>query len=256
MKKRKKFDPNNYEFNSDSKIGIYMIHGFSSTTYELKEMSEFLANKKYHVVLNNLPGHGTNIEDCNKTKYKDWLDYSTIELAKLCAKSNEVFIIGCSMGGVIALYLASKFPITGLIVGGVVLKFKLHFNTNYLNRFLCRILKTREKKLTFPKDIRDTINFYGYQSYPLIALEEFRKMNVFVKKKLYKITCPILIIHSHNDQVSIKDNINIINESINSTDKKLLEVNKAHHNLFDNNPDSELILKTCQEFIKQICDST
>tara|TARA_Y100000996_G_scaffold412224_1_gene397835 strand:- start:2804 stop:3571 length:768 start_codon:yes stop_codon:yes gene_type:complete len=251
MKILKKFDQNNYEFNSNSKIGIYMIHGFSSTTYELKEMSKFLADKNYHVILNNLPGHGTNLEDCNKTKYQDWLDYSKIELAKLCSTSDHVFIVGCSMGGVIALYLASIFPLTGLIVGGVVLKFKLNFNTNYLNRLVCRILKTREKKLTFPKEIRDTINFYGYQAYPLIALDEFRKMNIYVKKQLHKITCPILMIHSNNDQVSIKDNIYIINESIQSLDKEILEVENAHHNLFDNNKDSALILNTCENFIKE-----
>ena len=250
MSKTKKFDPNNYEFNPKSKIGIYMIHGFSSTTYELKQMANFLADKNYHIVLNNLPGHGTNLNDCNKTKYQDWLNYSKIELAKLCSVSDQVFIVGCSMGGVIALYLSSIFPITGLIVGGVVLKFKLNFNTNYLNRLVCRIIKTREKKLTFPKKIRDSISFYGYQSYPLIALEEFRQMNAYVKKQLHKINCPVLMIHSYNDQVSIRDNIDIINESIKSTDKEILEVNNAHHNLFDSNPDSDLILNTCEKFIK------
>ena len=55
------------------------------------------------------------------------------------------------------------------------------------------ILKKRAKKLTFPKEIRDTIKFYGYNQYPLIALNEFRKMNNMVLKKLKHIKSPILI---------------------------------------------------------------
>ena len=105
----KNFDSNNYEYNPNSKIGIYLIHGFSSTTYELKVLANFLKEKKYHVVLNNLPGHGTTVEDCNQSIYTDWLDYSKIEFAKLAAKSDQTFIIGISMGAVIGLYLSTLY---------------------------------------------------------------------------------------------------------------------------------------------------
>ena len=37
------FDTNNYEFNTNSNTGIYLIHGFSSTTYELKLLAEVLS---------------------------------------------------------------------------------------------------------------------------------------------------------------------------------------------------------------------
>ena len=247
----KRFDINNYKFNTNSKIGIYLIHGFTSTTYELKVLASFLKNKNYHVILNNLPGHGTTIEDCNNSKYQDWLDYSKIELAKLCSQTDSVFIVGCSMGGVIGLYLASLFPISGLIVGGVVLRFKLYFSTYYLNTVLCHFIKTREKKLTFPKELRDSIDFYGYQEYPLKALNEFRKMNKFVKKNLHKITAPSLIIHSNNDQVSIRKNVDIIYTRIKSQVKQILEVKHASHNLFDTNQDTELIFHQILKFIEK-----
>ena len=245
-----RFDPNNYEFNPESNIGIYLIHGFSSTTYELKLLAEILAHKGHHVVLNNLPGHGTNIDDCNQYQYNDWLDYSKIEFAKLCSSCDEVFIIGCSMGAVISLYLASIFPVSGIIVGGTVLKFKLFFNTYYLNTMLCHILKKREKKLTFPKEIRDTIEFYGYNQYPLIALNEFRKMNNMVLKKLKDIKCPILIIHSNNDKVSIKENVDVIVSNIASDKQEILELEYAHHNMFDTNQDTPIINKKIINFIK------
>ena len=247
----KRFDNNNYEFNTKNKIGIYLIHGFTSTTYELKVLATFLKNKNYHVVLNNLPGHGTTVEDCNNSKYQDWFDYSKIEFAKLCSQSDSVFIVGCSMGGVIGLYLASLFPICGLIIGGTVLQFKLHFNTYYLNTVLCHFIKTRKKKLTFPKEIRDSIDFYGYQEYPLKALNEFRKMNKIVRKNLYKITAPTFIIHSNSDQVSIRKNVDIVYAGIKSKVKQILEVENASHNVFDTNQDMELIFHQILKFLEK-----
>jgi len=246
----KNFDPNNYEYNPESKTGIYLIHGFSSSTYELKILAKFLNKKNYHVVLNNLPGHGTNIEDCNQSEYTDWLNYSKIELAKLCSKSDNVFIIGISMGAVIGLYLSTLFPINGLIIGGTVLKFKLWWNTNVLNTLFCRFIKTRKKEMILPKDKRKITSFYGYDSYPLIALNEFRKMNNMVIQKLYKVKCPLLIIHSTNDQVSIQENISLLEQNIRSQEKKILVVHKAHHSVFDTNPDLEEIFNEVNLFIK------
>ena len=60
-----KFDTNNYLFNPNAKNGIYLIHGFSSTTYEVKKLANYLAKKGYYVQADNLPGHATSIEDCN-----------------------------------------------------------------------------------------------------------------------------------------------------------------------------------------------
>ena len=155
-----RFDNKNYEFNKQSQIGIYLIHGFSSSTYEMKQLAEFFSQHNFHVIAKNLPGHGTTVNHCNKIKFQDWLEFSKQELAILASQSKKVYIVGCSMGGLIALYLASLFPINGVMVGGLVMKFKKPFMTNVVNTILCKILKTREKKMIFDKNIREKIDFY------------------------------------------------------------------------------------------------
>ena len=42
----------------------------------------------------------------------------------------------------------------------------------------------------------------------------------------------------------------LITDSIHSEDKNILEVENAHHNVFDNNSDLELIFSRTKEFIK------
>ena len=246
-----RFDSNNYEFNHNSKIGVYLIHGFSSSTYEMKLLAEFLASKQIHVVANNLPGHGTTVNDCNRVKYQDWLDFSKKELSILASQSDKIYIIGCSMGGAIALYLASIFPVNGVIVGGLVIKFKKPFMTNYINTILCRLLKTRDKKLIFSKNIRDDISYYGYSHYPLIALNEFRKMLKFIKPFFQNITVPVLLIHSERDKSSIKDNVIIVKTLIKSMESEIFIIKNAHHNLFDSNPDQKIVFDKVESFISK-----
>ena len=244
----KKFDENNYEFNKDNKIGIYLIHGFSSTTYEMKKIGEFLATEGYHVVINNLPGHGTTVEDCNKTTFKQWLNFSKQEFAKLCSQSDRTYILGCSMGAAIALYIASIFPVNGVIVGGTYLK--LSFYNKYINPILCHVIKIREKKLTYPKAIRNTVSYYGYDVYPLIAYNELKKLCIFVRKHLCQLTAPSLIIHSKSDNMSSRDNVDIIINNIKSESQEVFEINNAHHNLFDTNQDTNIIFQKISLFIK------
>ena len=71
----KNFDTKNYLFNPNSKLGIYLIHGFSSTTYEVKKLAEHLAQQGYYVQADNLPGHSTTIEDCNLTTHDEWISF-------------------------------------------------------------------------------------------------------------------------------------------------------------------------------------
>ena len=57
-----------FEYSKDSNIGCYIIHGFSSSTYETKELAAYLGGKNIHTITRNLPGHGTSPEECNRVK--------------------------------------------------------------------------------------------------------------------------------------------------------------------------------------------
>ena len=241
-----RFDKNNYEFNKSSPLGVYLIHGFSNTTYEVKQLAEFLANNGFHVIANNLPGHGTNIDECNKVKYKDWIDKVTQDVAQLASVSEKIYVVGCSMGAVLALYLASIFPLNGCVVGGTVLKFRNQLTVNYLVPIIHRIVKTSNKPIKYSPNTK----FYGYPAYPLSALNEFRKLIKVVMEKISEITIPTLIIHSNSDYMSSKENMNIVKNSIKSINKKILVVEKSHHNLFDANPNQSLIFKEVLNFFK------
>ena len=150
------------------------------------------------------------------------------------------------MGAVLSLYVASLFPLNGFVVGGAVLKFRKYFSTYYLVPIIHRLIgsQTKNKVLTNNK-----MRFYGYDQYPLTALNEYIKMNKIIIPLLKNISIPGLIIHSHADKTSTKENVDIMLENIKSKSINTMFVNKAHHNMFDENPDQNLIFQKVLNFL-------
>ena len=244
------FDANNYEFNPESPDAVYIIHGFTSTTYEVRELAEFLGNKGYHVKADNLPGHGTNINDCNRVKYPDWLQHVEQGVAEMAAESESVFVVGMSMGGVLGLHLASLFPINGLVIGATVIEFINEKNLKYFNSWLHPIFPKLKKKRFYDKKEAENMIFYGYDNYPMKALQQFYKMNKHVKSELKSVKCPLYIIHAEDDKTSKDANVDIINNGVSSNSKQVLRVRNANHHLFNKSPDQEQIFDNVHSFIE------
>jgi carboxylesterase len=66
------------------------------------------------VSIPRLPGHGTDGGDFLRTGWRDWLRACTDAMMELRAEHAPVSIVGFSMGGLLALVLASRFPVERL----------------------------------------------------------------------------------------------------------------------------------------------
>ena len=245
------FDSNSYSFNSGSKDGIYIIHGFTNTTYEVKELANYLGTQGYYTVANNLPGHGTTVEDCNRCKYTDWIDFVEKGVGEMYSQCNNVYVVGISMGSVLALHLSSIFPLNAAVFGATVLQFKDYFGTRVLTPILHKIIPTRKKSLSYPANIRNKIKYYGYPVWPMSAVNEMRKLVNQVIKELPQINVPALIIQSENDTLQLPSNTSLVFNSISSHIKEKLIVKNVGHNLFDTSPDQDMIFQKVEIFFNQ-----
>lgn len=96
-------------------VGCLLLHGFTSSPQELRELGDYLAEREITVLCPLLPGHGTNPLDMNKIRCEQWYRTSDDAYAKLSAECKEVFICGLSMGGLLTWRLGSQVEATGLI---------------------------------------------------------------------------------------------------------------------------------------------
>ena len=252
MARTNRFDENNYEFNLESKNGIYLIHGFTNTTYETKKLAQYLSKQGYRTVANNLPGHGTTIEECNRVKYQDWLESVEQGVARLSSQCDKIHVIGSSMGGVLGLHIASQFPLNSLIAVAPVFQFKSEFKTRILVPLFNNIVPVVSKSSQYQDG--QNMSFYGYTEYPNKALNQFRQLTNIVRKQLNNVQCPTLLIHSEGDQTCIMENYNIVNDNISSDIKEKLTLEKISHNMLveDKHIDEfNLIDKKITNFIGQ-----
>ena len=86
--------------------GALLCHGFTGSPQSLRPWAEYLAEAGLSVWLPRLPGHGTAWQDMARTRWEDW--YAEVDRAfdELRAHADEIFVMGLSMGGCLALRLA------------------------------------------------------------------------------------------------------------------------------------------------------
>ena len=86
-------------------IGVVLSHGLSGSPASMRPWGEYLAERGYTVDVPRLPGHGTTVAECNRTRWDDW--YATVERSYLQMRERceIVFVGGLSMGGALAVML-------------------------------------------------------------------------------------------------------------------------------------------------------
>ena len=98
--------------------GVLLCHGFTGSPQSLRPWAEYLAAAGLGVSLPRLPGHGTTWQEMARTRWEDWFAEADRAFDELQARSDEIFLMGLSMGGCLALRLAE---LRGQAVSGLVL---------------------------------------------------------------------------------------------------------------------------------------
>jgi carboxylesterase len=102
---------------------VLLLHGFTGSPWEVRPLGESLAARGYHVLGPRLPGHGTTPEAMLYVSHLDWEREAEAGLAALQGFA-QVYVAGLSMGALLGLVLAARFParVRGLALMAPALK--------------------------------------------------------------------------------------------------------------------------------------
>lgn len=87
-----------------------LVHGLADTAYSLRDIGNVLADACYKSRVILLPGHGTRGGDLLTTRMADWYDTLNYLVDQASAESDNVVLVGFSLGSVLTLDLALLRP--------------------------------------------------------------------------------------------------------------------------------------------------
>ncbi|GAB4220618.1 MAG: alpha/beta hydrolase [Spirochaetota bacterium] len=209
--KEKGARPHNEEkllkFADKTKIAMLYIHGYGASRGEGEYVIDTIAKKlKYNTYYLRLPGHGTNMDDHKNTEYYQLLD-TAIEAAQMTKLlGDKLVIIGTSMGGAIATYIAAEHPdIPDAVIlvspfyrfanpVGNALLFRPFFKTVLL------FAKYRERHDPYD-DPNDNWTMYWYAKNYWASLHSLLDMSdLIARDDVYrKVSCPVLLLYYYKD---------------------------------------------------------
>ena len=195
---------------------IVVIHGFTGNLYDNEYLVNYLQEDLlFDAYAETLPGHNKNrFSDASVDDWKNAVDNIIERLLKLGYKN--IYVVGHSMGGVLACYIASKYK----EIKKVVL---INAAFDYFN-FKQNKNDIKEKDFSKYSRIWQKV----MRTSPFMA-NEFRKLVKEGQKYLKDVTCETLILRSLNDGIIPYETGDLIYKTINSSKKYLTDIKDASH---------------------------
>ena len=91
------------------RVGVLFLHGFMGSPISSRPLAEYLTRHGLFVNCPLLPGHGQYPDKLKSAGRKEWLAEAEEAYRAAQSNSDELFLIGHSMGNILAAHVALKF---------------------------------------------------------------------------------------------------------------------------------------------------
>lgn len=186
---------------------MVLLHGFTGTPWEVGYLGVQLGAAGYTVRAPRLPGHGTSLEDLDRTTWLDWTAAAERALDHVAQGCKRVALVGQSLGGLLALHLASRRTdvmcvaslAAPLWLGG------LSGRAAHWTRPGGPLARLRTLPKLGGSDVRDPRSKAENPCYPAVptrALAQLVEFMTVADDALPAITQPVLVLHATQDHTA------------------------------------------------------
>ncbi|PKN99032.1 MAG: carboxylesterase [Chloroflexi bacterium HGW-Chloroflexi-4] len=232
------------------KIGCLLIHGFTGTPKEMRNLADSLTLEKYTILGIRLAGHATDLEDMRHSTWRDWLASveDGINLLKGC--TDQQVIMGLSMGGVLSLLAAARYDVKGVVTFSAPCALPPDPRAIFLPYMTWLVPQVGKGKPDW-RNLEAMKNHVDYPAYPTRSVLQLKKLIDVMVEELPHVKVPALLVQSRTDHGIPAESLEKILNRISSTDKSKLWVENSGHVII-REPEREMIFTEVKKFIKRI----
>jgi carboxylesterase len=233
-------------FSSSGPQGVLLLHGFTGTTSTMMDLARRCVDEGYSVAVPRLPGHGTSVEDMMGTRWEDWSSAALAAYDELRRSCESVAVVGLSMGGTLASYVAeNRSDVVALVLINPLVKHPGAELSEGVQALLDAEVFTFD---SIGSDIKkEGVVETSYAATPLACVKSLFDALEGVNDNLGRITAPSLLLTSTEDHVVTTDNGDeLVKRSSGSVERIWLE-NSYHVATMDN--DQELLEAATLKFL-------
>jgi len=236
---------------------VLLIHGITGTPSEMRHIGKCLNKAGYTVFCNTLPRHCSTLGELKKVTWQEIADACAADFRFLKEQHKQVFVAGLSMGALMSIHLAHKFSpdVRGIAVlaptiyydGWAIHKGKIFMNVVWHIPYLRNRIDIREG---WPYGLKDEelrwsierfykgadaakfsnkVLLFGSPFFPLACLYQHHLFAKIVMKEMQHVSCPALILHAKEDDMTSLRNANYILNHLASKDKSLVVLENSYH---------------------------
>jgi carboxylesterase len=238
-----------------TKPASLLIHGFTGTPKEMRWMGEYLNKQGYTCLGVRLAGHATNPEDMIRSRYTDWIASVEDGYHLLREVTDQVFLIGLSMGGILSLFISTQLNVRGVIAMSTPSRLPTDYPI-WLLKLVSLVMRYRPKTKEAPGsgwfDKSAYADHISYSKNPVRSSAELKKLILAMHAALPKVNVPVLLIHSKDDRYVLSENMERIYAGlVNTSDKAKLYITGSGH-VLPRDAARQQVFQSALEFIQRI----
>ena len=221
---------------------VLIIHGIAGGTYDEEGLLFDLEQvRDFDVDQFTLPGH--NVKSIKHTSREEWIGYSEDRLKYLIRHGYKtIYLVGHSMGGVIATHLASKYKQVKKIV--LIAPSFTHIGKEN-GGMVGAIMKIPEISKAYSISEVET----RITKLPPKAIKEFLELCDLYQYSYKDLDIPVMILHGSKDQLVPIKSTKAIFGQLETKHKVYVTVRNYYHDIFSG-PKLPDINRTITKFLK------
>lgn len=235
-----------------NRVGCLLLHGFTSSPDELRPLGQHLAQQGYTALGVRLFGHGTQLEDMNRARYRDWIASAEDGYHMLRSYCDHLFLMGLSMGGALSLLLAARHGVDGLVAMGTPYKLPDDPRLPFI-----RLISLVWPKVAKPWSRRhageEWPHHLTYDHLPTRAIAELNDLLREMRRILPEVSTPTLLMHGLEDSAVDPKAMRQIQRRLGSSEVRTIEVEESGH-LIPIDDQRERAFAEISNFVRRVLD--